>query len=705
MLPLPQISKKTFQDILEETIKKIPSLTDEWTDFNAHDPGVTTLQVYAWLSEMQQYYGEAIGDIHVEKYLKLLGYELKPMVPSKGILTVSGITEGSCLPQGTKFAAGEICYETEETKVLIPNKIEQVIRDHGFIDLTDMVKEVDGSYELLFTDEEQSCFYIGFDQPIDLSEGIAIYFNFYQDKIRRKDAEDAKLKMGKIKWEIYTDNGFEEIEFIQDTTNHFLNDGYVYLQGNEQAAISQLNESYKPSYYLRCTLMMNDYDLLPRVNYIGLNNIPIVQKDTKIISLYLNGTGKSQQDYMIDHYLALTGDIEVLLLVDTNKWRRLKPDVDYREETNVGLFRKIYFDETLYGVVPKKGIENIRVICSDKEISKQKQLGEFKGYIGQSFKIEMEDVYHPDLKVDAVSITDEGVYYESYRQTPDLNRMGPRDKVYEINKEGEILFGDRHHGYYPRHPHTTLMITGLSTSKGINGNVKAHKINTFFKPISAFENQPFFFTNQKDTMGGKNQESIDQGIMNARRRIDQLARVINEEDYETLVKNIPGLLIHKVKAISQKVLMPEIEESHKVFIVVKPYSDEKKPQLSSTYKKCIEKELEKYRLLTIEIEVISPKYLPIDVYGCIYKTPGGDERRIYELIRRALDGVTGKRAFGENLILGKLFGALDSLEDVASIEQLYLQPADYEHAKNLAGDIIVRPDELTYLRNYYIEVR
>ena len=193
--------------------------------------------------------------------------------------------------------------------------------------------------------------------------------------------------------------------------------------------------------------------------------------------------------------------------------------------------------------------------------------------------------------------------------------------------------------------------------------------------------------------------------MSARKKIAQVSRVINEEDYETLVKNIPGLLIHKVRAISEKELDPKATESHKVYIVVKPHSEEERPQLSRTYRKCIEEALEKYRLLTLELQVVSPRYLPIDVYGCIYKTPGGDERRIYELIRRALDGVNGKRGFGEQLILGKLFGALDSLEDVAHIEQLYLQPAHYDHQKNLSGDILVRPDELTYLRNYCIEVR
>lgn len=705
MLPLPQISKKTFQDILDETIKKIPSLTDEWTDFNAHDPGITTLQVYAWLSEMQQYYGEAIGDIHTEKYLKLLGYEPQQMAISKGILTVSGIREESCLPEGTKFTAGEICYETKETTRLIKNKIVQVVRDHALIDLMDFVKEIDESYEYLFTKEDKSCFYIGFERPIDLREGLAVYFNFYEHQIFRKHIENASLKMGQLKWEIYTDQGFEEVQYVEDTTNHFLNDGYVYFKGEHQSSSHQLDAAYEPAYYLKCTLMMNDYDLLPRVNYIGINNLTIVQKDTKIRSLYLNGTGENNQEYLLTHYLAAIGQIEVLLKVDTQRWKLLKPNRDYKEETIAGLGKRISFNDKLYGTVPEKDIENIRVICYEQEAFDKRQLGKFKGYIDQSFQLENEGVYYPDLKLDVMLQTDEGIYYESYTQVKDISRMGPRDKVYQISRSGEVVFGDRHHGYYPREPQAALIITNLSTSKGANGNVKPHKINQFYNPILTSPNSNLFVTNQKDTGGGKDKESINQAIRSARRQIEKTARVINEEDYEKLVKNIPGLLIHKVKAISEKALRDEIKESHKVFIIVKPYAEEARPQLSSIYKKCIEEELEKYRLLTMEIEVVSPKYLPIDVYGCIYKTPSGDEKVIYELIRRALDGVTGNREFGENLILGKLFGALDSLEDVASIEQLSLQPADYEHTKNLAGDVIVRPNELTYLRNYLIEVR
>ena len=78
-------------------------MTEEWTDFNHHDPGITVLQMYAWLTDMLDYYMSATGDVHVEKYLKLLGVEPKEGCPAGGYVVVEGLPEGTVLPQVPDF--------------------------------------------------------------------------------------------------------------------------------------------------------------------------------------------------------------------------------------------------------------------------------------------------------------------------------------------------------------------------------------------------------------------------------------------------------------------------------------------------------------------------------------------------------------------------------------------------------------------------
>ena len=74
MLKVPQLNDMTYEQIIQRAVSRIPSLTDQWTDFNSHDPGITVLQTYAWLVDMLNYYMDATGDVHVKKYLKLLGF-------------------------------------------------------------------------------------------------------------------------------------------------------------------------------------------------------------------------------------------------------------------------------------------------------------------------------------------------------------------------------------------------------------------------------------------------------------------------------------------------------------------------------------------------------------------------------------------------------------------------------------------------------
>ncbi len=41
--------------LFNETLERIPAHRPGWTDFNQSDPGVTLVQLFAWIPEMLQY--------------------------------------------------------------------------------------------------------------------------------------------------------------------------------------------------------------------------------------------------------------------------------------------------------------------------------------------------------------------------------------------------------------------------------------------------------------------------------------------------------------------------------------------------------------------------------------------------------------------------------------------------------------------------
>jgi hypothetical protein len=78
-LPVPKLDDLTFEQLVDQAIKRISQYAPEWTDYNVSDPGITLIELLAWLVEMQIFTLDQITDNHRRKYLKLLsGTEPKP---------------------------------------------------------------------------------------------------------------------------------------------------------------------------------------------------------------------------------------------------------------------------------------------------------------------------------------------------------------------------------------------------------------------------------------------------------------------------------------------------------------------------------------------------------------------------------------------------------------------------------------------------
>src|SRR5437879_3752317 len=93
MLPLPNLDDRVFEQIVLEARKSIPRLLPQWTDENAHDPGITMVELFAWLTEMQQFYLNRVTHKNELKFLKLLGIQLQDAVSARADIAFSGVKE------------------------------------------------------------------------------------------------------------------------------------------------------------------------------------------------------------------------------------------------------------------------------------------------------------------------------------------------------------------------------------------------------------------------------------------------------------------------------------------------------------------------------------------------------------------------------------------------------------------------------------
>ncbi|HLM74823.1 MAG TPA: baseplate J/gp47 family protein [Polyangiaceae bacterium] len=81
-IPLPDLDDKTFDELVEEARASIPQLYPGWTDHNPSDPGITLVELFAWLTEIVIYRVGRIPDSSHAAFLQLLAG--KSVTPGPG---------------------------------------------------------------------------------------------------------------------------------------------------------------------------------------------------------------------------------------------------------------------------------------------------------------------------------------------------------------------------------------------------------------------------------------------------------------------------------------------------------------------------------------------------------------------------------------------------------------------------------------------
>ena len=77
-LPIPNLDDRRFADLVREARGWIIAHSPTWTDFNASDPGMTLVDVMAWLTDLTLYRVNRIPERSFITFLDLMGIRLRP---------------------------------------------------------------------------------------------------------------------------------------------------------------------------------------------------------------------------------------------------------------------------------------------------------------------------------------------------------------------------------------------------------------------------------------------------------------------------------------------------------------------------------------------------------------------------------------------------------------------------------------------------
>lgn len=111
-LPVPNLDDRTFQDLVDEAKRLIPTYCPEWTNHNLTDPGVALIELFAWMTELSLFRLNQVPDVFYTHMLNMLGFERFPATAARTDLTfwlVDVVGEPVVVPAGTQVStAGEV---------------------------------------------------------------------------------------------------------------------------------------------------------------------------------------------------------------------------------------------------------------------------------------------------------------------------------------------------------------------------------------------------------------------------------------------------------------------------------------------------------------------------------------------------------------------------------------------------------------------
>src|SRR5919199_6619882 len=85
----PALDDRSFDDLVDEVLARIPAHTPEWTNPRLGDPGRTLIELFAWLTDTLLYRANLVPERQRLVFLRLLGQHLRPAIAARGIVSLS----------------------------------------------------------------------------------------------------------------------------------------------------------------------------------------------------------------------------------------------------------------------------------------------------------------------------------------------------------------------------------------------------------------------------------------------------------------------------------------------------------------------------------------------------------------------------------------------------------------------------------------
>ena len=654
-LPSPNLDDRSFQQIVDEVKRQIGRRCPEWTDHNVSDPGVTLIELFAWMTEMMLYRMNQVPEKNYIKFLELLGISLEPPVPATTSLYFSlsrpiedrkgdeayeltlraGDTVAATLQTPAEPA---IEFTTDEDLTFVRPQLHHVLAAaaelgrqvafeaaEGWREFVPEAVKDEGAFRIFnATPREGDGLYLGFGANISRNV-IELETSCIQSAATGLN-EDYPAQQ----WE-YWDAAqlqWSPVRVTRDTSRGFNRSRGSRIEGQPAGYIELVmppglqprQVAGRSGYWIRCRYTL---DLPP--------------------------TGRNQ----------------------------LRPSRYEASPEIIALGARV-----IGGVVP----------ASNCAVIRREQLGHSDGSAGQVFRCRFAPVLQrrPGEQV-LVGPRDKPVdTYTAWTEVLDFSGSGPQDRHYLFDDhQGAVVFGPsllqpdgtvRQHGAIPPHG-MNVVLSAYRIGGGSSGNIAAGHV-TVLKSSIPYVGQ---VTNLERAEGGRNQELLERAKLRARAHLRHRDRAVTAEDFEALAAEASSA-VGRARCIpwlpprnaSQERPTGRLGEV-RILLIPQLSDDATVPhpadlRVPDWVLATVREFLDERRLLTTVLRVEEPTYLFVSTELSVVAVPGADEDALALAIRRQLERylhpLTGGPGgdgwpFGRTLTLADVYAQVQLVPGVA----------------------------------------
>jgi predicted phage baseplate assembly protein len=296
-LPTQPLDDRSFQDLVDEAKRRIPLYCPEWTDHNVSDPGVTLIELFAWMVDILLYRVNQVPMRHYIELLNLLGIQLEPpqaaSVPVTFYLSAPQ-TQVITVPRGTatstsRAGGGEaVVFTTGQDLVIRPAKLLHIVTryrgaDGGMAYHEIPLARLSGEFTIFSPDKPQEgdALYVGYDVNLD-NHYVGLEMNAV-----RAGGLNIIPESPPIIWQAWTAEGWRDTDVELDSTGGMSFTGQVRMHLPVMAR-SEINGV--EAYWVRCQVTPTREDQRPYATSPILKRIDLVTWGATVIASHATET-------------------------------------------------------------------------------------------------------------------------------------------------------------------------------------------------------------------------------------------------------------------------------------------------------------------------------------------------------------------------------------------------------------------------------